>query len=281
VIQSSGQQPDDPNGGTRATQRWVAHVVLACVGSIAFAGMLMGFYDTVSPSSGQPDYTAQQDDRHPESLNVPQAVTYSDMKEAGLGANAKWQTTWPTVGDDSTTFYGSTPTDAQSRDAINAKRALRRAYSGAPPVVPHAIDQQNASSCLVCHGDGMKVGDVVAPRMSHQTYANCTQCHVESVNRALPPTTDPRAAASLFQGLAAPGPGERAWPGAPPTIPHTTWMRESCTSCHGELADKGLRTSHPWRGNCVQCHSLSADLDQRQVLDADRPPVVNFQEARE
>lgn len=271
-----GAEAPQPNG---ASYGWITHVVLACVGGGAAAGIFIGFYDSVTPS-GQPDYTTH-DTRPVDGLTVPQAVTYSNMKDAGFGVNASWQTAWPKMEDDPTQFYGSTPTDTLSREAVNTQRAQRRAFSGAPPVVPHAIDQQNAASCLVCHGQGLKVGEVVAPRMSHETYANCTQCHVESVNRALPPTTGPRVAASLFKGLSAPGPGERAWPGAPPTIPHTTWMRENCNSCHGTLADKGLRTSHPWRGNCVQCHAPSAEMNQWQALAADRPPLAISQEVRE
>jgi nitrate reductase (cytochrome), electron transfer subunit len=272
VIQSSGQDTGAPGSGG-ASRGWLTHVVLACVGGVAAAGLYIGFYDSVTPS-GEPDYTTLQDARPADGQDVPQAVAYSDMTGARFGPNAGWQTAWPDTQEDPTQFYGSTPADARSREAVNARRSQRRAFNGAPPVVPHAIDQQNAASCMVCHEQGMEVGQVIAPRMSHEAYANCTQCHVESVNRALPPTTGPRAADNRFKGLSAPGPGERAWPGAPPTIPHTTWMRENCASCHGALADKGLRTSHPWRESCVQCHGLSAGMDQRRVLSADRPPLA-------
>ncbi|HRC56557.1 MAG TPA: hypothetical protein PKU97_11575, partial [Kofleriaceae bacterium] len=70
---------------------------------------------------------------------------------------------------------------------------------------------------------------------------------------------------SAFVGLPAPGRGERAWPGAPPTIPHTTWMRERCDSCHGVWGASGLRSTHPWRQSCTQCHAPAAALDQRPV----------------
>lgn len=262
-----------------ASMSWFALVILACVGGIALSGMFIGFYDTVTPV-GQPGYTTPPTAGTIDaSESVPQAVVYSEMTGARFGPNANWQPPWPGQAQDPTKHYDLVPADAESRAAANAHREQRRAYSGAPPVVPHAIDQKNAASCLVCHGEGMKIGQVVAPKMSHETYTNCTQCHVESTNRALPPTTGPRAAASLFQGLDAPGPGERAWPGAPPIIPHTTWMRENCNSCHGTLADKGLQTSHPWRINCVQCHAPSADMDQWQALAADRPPIAVHEKA--
>ena len=262
-----------------ASTSWIAFVILACVGGIAVAGMFIGFYDTVTPI-GQPGYgPSAHVDTNEDSTDAPQAVVYSEMTGARFGPNAQWQTPWPGGVEDPPEFSEAVPVDAGAREAANNQRAQRRAYSGAPPVVPHAIDQKNAASCLVCHGEGLQAGQVIAPKMSHETMANCTQCHVESVNRALPPTTGPRAAATLFKGLESPGPGERAWPGAPPIIPHTTWMRENCNSCHGTLADKGLQTNHPWRINCVQCHAPSADMDQWQALAADRPPVVVQEDA--
>jgi len=258
-----------PGGSTH----WIAHVVVAVIGGIALTGMLIGFGDTITPA-GQPSDTAAGSADMVIGDPVPQAVVYSEMTGARFGPNAGWQAPWPSGAPDVSENFDATAGSDQQREAATDKRAQRRAYSGAPPVVPHAIDQTNVESCLVCHGQGLKVGQVTAPKMSHEVYGNCTQCHVESINRALPPTSGPRAAATLFQGLSAPGPGERVWPGAPPTIPHTTWMRENCNSCHGMLADKGLQTSHPWRGSCTQCHAPSAELDQWQALSADRPPVV-------
>lgn len=268
---SSAQTPaQEPPG--RRSMSWITHVVLACVVGVAAAGMVMGFYGTVNPSR-QPAPIQTRADSAQTDLKVTTAVAYIKMKDANRSPNAQWKTAWPTTGTDPTEFYGEAPADREARAVVNAQRAQRRAFDGAPPVVPHAIDQQNTASCLVCHGKGLKVGAVVAPRMSHEVYANCTQCHVESTNRALPPTGEARAPANEFVGLAAPGPGERAWPGAPPVIPHTTWMRENCASCHGSLAQKGLRTSHPWRGNCMQCHGASAELNQWRLADSERPPV--------
>ena len=37
-------------------------------------------------------------------------------------------------------------------------------------------------------------------------------------------------------------------------MPHGTFMRTRCLSCHGEYGYPGLRTDHPRRVNCVQCH---------------------------
>ncbi len=147
--------------------------------------------------------------------------------------------------------------DVERVDAV-LKRAGRRAFDGAPPTVPHKIDQMSVASCLTCHGEGMKIGEVVVPKMSHQRYDSCTQCHVEG-NAGKPVWRE-----SEFTGLTTFGlGGDRAYAGAPPTVPHPTFMRESCTSCHGPTGVKGLRSSHPYRDSCLQCHGPSAEFDQR------------------
>jgi cytochrome c-type protein NapB len=145
--------------------------------------------------------------------------------------------------------------------ALEARRA-HRAYEGAPPTIPHAIDQQSAPACLACHAQGIVLAGKTAPRISHPVYASCTQCHVVEADprplQALVPVP-----ANTFAGLDAWGPGERAWPGAPPTMPHPTLMRTECTSCHGTGGRLGIRSTHPYRQSCNQCHPPSAALDQQ------------------
>ena len=66
---------------------------------------------------------------------------------------------------------------------------------------------------------------------------------------------------NTFAGILRAGPGLRAMPHAPPTIPHTLQLRTDCLSCHGLIARPGLRTTHPWLQNCVQCHVTTTDRD--------------------
>lgn len=120
-------------------------------------------------------------------------------------------------------------TEEMKRAAL-ADRAKNRAFDTAPPTIPHPTDgMRGAAACLACHGTGLKVGDRVASKVSHPHFTNCVQCHAA---------------------------------GAPPTVPHTTWMRQDCTSCHGTVSRPGLTTPHPWLTNCTQCHAPSAALDQ-------------------
>jgi cytochrome c-type protein NapB len=48
-------------------------------------------------------------------------------------------------------------------------------------------------------------------------------------------------------------------------------MRENCMSCHGEGGTSAIRTSHPDRQSCTQCHAPDAGYDQREFLKTTFP----------
>ncbi len=160
------------------------------------------------------------------------------------------------------------PTEEVAREpekweAALEARAARRAFEGAPPRSPHVVDGVQAAACLTCHGEGLKVFDKVARPMPHEGYANCQQCHAsEQAAQLVAPMADSVPPENSFQGQQPTPYGPRYLPGAPPQLPHPSFMREQCSSCHGVWAD-GLASSHPWRQNCQQCHTSSADADQR------------------
>jgi len=154
-------------------------------------------------------------------------------------------------------------------EAVRTKRASRRAYDGAPPTIPHAVRQIGKLACLACHDKGAKVGDKIAPAMSHEPYASCTQCHVPQTSPMAtkpPPALTPNS----FVGLKAPTNGGRAWAGAPPTIPHKVFMRQRCGSCHGVSGANPIRSTHPYRQSCRQCHvpNSATSLDQPRLDSA-------------
>lgn len=135
-----------------------------------------------------------------------------------------------------------------------AVRAERRLYDGAPPIIPH---ENFGVACSTCHDPGgLAVPDLgFAPASPHDNtpeagaMKRCRQCHVFV-------TTDRLFVASSFEGYRQDlGPGGRLYPGAPPTIPHRVFMRENCAACHaGPGAREAIRTSHPERTRCRQCH---------------------------
>jgi cytochrome c-type protein NapB len=135
-----------------------------------------------------------------------------------------------------------------------AERAERRLYDGAPPVIPHV---SFGAACISCHNEeGMAVaGTGFAPPNPHELtrglsdHSNCRQCHVFQLTEE--PWRD-----STFAGLRQDlRPGHRLNPLTPPVIPHKVLMRENCQACHsGPAAREEIRTDHPERLRCRQCH---------------------------
>lgn len=150
--------------------------------------------------------------------------------------------------DDSTTVQ-VTPT---------VERAERRAFDGAPPVVPH---KPLKADCITCHTvSGKQVPQMgFAPANPHSNTTmtgstqNCRQCHVFR-------WTDEEFVESMFVGIPQTiTKGSRAYPGAPPMIPHSELMRQNCLACHaGPSARKEIVCSHTTRTNCQQCHLFKA-----------------------
>lgn len=218
-----------------------------------------------------------------ETETVPVAVPYAKQDWLRDGPNADWRNHLGNLVQPPVDWAAITnvATEAERAAAVGA-RAARRAFAGAPPVVPHPIVQDSAASCLACHGPGLVIKDKVASKMSHPPYASCTQCHVPAGGLTLPVASIALAeplAENHFAALPSPLRGTRAWPGAPPTIPHSTYMREDCLSCHGPQGLIGLRTSHPERQSCTQCHAPNAEQDQhhffRALLAASREASAN------
>lgn len=134
-------------------------------------------------------------------------------------------------------------------------RASRRAFDGAPPVIPH---KPLGAACVTCHTPQGKLvpGMTFAPANPHSTddshagaTQNCRQCHL------FQRVTD-QFAENDFVGLPQQiAKLERAHPLAPPMTPHSELMRENCLACHsGPAARPEIRCAHADRANCKQCH---------------------------
>ncbi len=192
---------------------------------------------------------------------VPEALSYVGLRAHPRTSPSGWS-------DDVAALRAAGPgvldpveLDGDKGDDIFARAALR-AYDGAPPRIPHAIRQDAVPECLACHDEGLRLRGLLAPQMSHHELTSCTQCHVVTESpvpgdTALP--ADPRAVDNRFDGLDSPTSGSRAWSVAPPQLPHRTFMREQCDSCHGVNGRDSIRSSHPWRESCSQCHAATSD----------------------
>lgn len=200
---------------------------------------------------------------------VPVVPKYRDLGGGTWLPNAGWTTR---IEENGLPGPIMSPTGSTDRAARVAGRGQRRVYDGAPPVIPHPIHQTAPVACLICHQKPTRIGDAVAPAMSHPEYPSCTQCHVPQSGVEQLPTSVPLPegqppGGNTFVGRASPGPGQRATPGAPPVMPHGLLMRDNCVSCHGPSAGSGPATTHPERANCLQCHALDAQLDYPALVE--------------
>ncbi len=256
---------------TPQTGQKFAYLICFVVISIAIVGYFVGLQSPMNPvmkslaTANRLAETAPErsvdDSGHATDLvksDVMPATDYSEMHRATVQRAESVRTSLVNLKRDFDPLAEVLITPGQKQFAL-AIREQNRAFNGAPPTIPHSIDQMSAQSCMACHGEGFKSESLRISKMSHQFLANCTQCHVES-------RPDHMAAfefrESTFVGLPAPTAGPRAFEGAPPMIPHSTWMRVNCMSCHGFSSQQGIRTTHPWRQNCQQCHAPSSELDQ-------------------
>lgn len=249
-------------------------VAVACF--IVISATVVGYFTglqapmTASATTPQVLVTHEQD---PLAAGIITATNYVDMPAATRQRFAVARTSLKDLKSVNDPLAEVKVTPAAKAFALQ-RREQNRAFNGAPPTIPHAVHQTSTAACVACHSEGAKTQTLRVPKMSHQFLANCTQCHIEATPRHM---TASLFRKNSFAGLAAPNGGPRAYPGAPPQIPHSTWMRSDCLSCHGFAGPQGIRTTHPWRKNCQQCHAPSSELDQTMLAAEPtflKPPQV-------
>ena len=129
----------------------------------------------------------------------------------------------------------------------------RRAYPGAPPHIPHAVSKEMKikQNCNVCHEKGGYVPHLQAftPVTPHPDYVNCLQCHGLNEGPGLFKET-------MWEKMNPPALKKSALPGGPLQVPHSLQYRQNCQACHsGPAAMVEIRSPHPERVNCIQCHT--------------------------
>lgn len=254
--------------------RRLTQVFFAGVIAVAVVGYIVGIMDGVPQADGvdEPALLTKfnKKDVAANPKLVP-AISYAEIADTAMGPTKAWQATPQTLPQPEYDLYRKIePSDAE-KEASSQLRASRRAFNGAPPVIPHPVENTTDAACYACHGKGVKIGGRKASVMSHQFLGNCVQCHAPMAPS--PFQNLDAEVESRFVGLPAPKQGERAYRGAPPTIPHSRWMREDCNACHGGPNGwAGMESTHPWRTNCTQCHAPSAALDQ--MPDAGEVPML-------
>lgn len=139
------------------------------------------------------------------------------------------------------------------------ERSANRAFYTAPPTVTHELDNLGNEDCQICHEDVLDLGDRVSIPTPHPQFSNCLQCHVGT---GPPAFLDQVEIESGWIGLEDPVKIERRNEVAPPVLSHRLFLRDKCLSCHHpEHPRVNMRTSHPDRSNCLQCHVV---IEERQ-----------------
>jgi cytochrome c-type protein NapB len=225
--------------------------ITALLGAAAVAVVGIGLVTGIEPTSYQAERPTQRERPHVD--DVPPARSHAELAQrpwSGGRAASGWDRSLEVAAG------SAVPASERSADlaATIAQRGALRAYDGAPPVIPHPVRAGSAAECLACHANGFALGNRVAGRLPHGEYASCTQCHVSAAPFTILPANAAAEAENSFAGLPPTPHGKVAWEGAPPAVPHSTRMRESCESCHGPMGDAALQTPHPERASCLQCH---------------------------
>ena len=173
------------------------------------------------------------------------------------------------------------PAGARERDAHPrslARFRFLRAYPGAPPRIPHGFtaDEFRTGACNTCHQRGgySPRFNAYVPLTPHPEMPACLQCHVgrDEVTGVSLPSLDPstvcrqchapgaaRWAESLvdWRPMARPSRTSPAEDGGVPAINHDLFFRGNCLACHsGPSAVAEIRTTHPERADCRECHVL-------------------------
>lgn len=264
VPQDVAQQSPESMG---FAQRYATLILLVLFGA-ATTGYFLGLTSPMTASNEQvaPASSAvHSDGKAPTDRRVIPATAYADM----FGFVNRWarqeSMQLAALRQEPYDLFASKKVDEAEKTTSLADRETRRAFNGAPPTVPHPTDQLSSTACMACHGEGLLSKSLRAGKMPHPYYFSCTQCHVEQhADFALATATYENS----FEGVKAPTSGSRAYQGAPPVIPHTTWMRSDCLSCHGRTAAPGMESTHPWRNNCLQCHGESSLLNQTKLTNS-------------
>lgn len=166
------------------------------------------------------------------------------------------------------------PRERSAHPRTLARYRFLRAYPGAPPRIPHGFtaDEFRTGACNTCHERGgySPRFNAYVPVTPHPEMPACLQCHVgrDEVTGVSLPDLDP---STVCRQCHAPGASRWAegsidwnpqpWPQLTtaaegvPSIAHDLFFRGNCLACHsGPSAVEEIRTTHPDRAGCRQCH---------------------------
>lgn len=239
--------------------RWRLPIVLIVSALAAFAAVVVVFERASARRSPTPEHDAVPVPAAPAESIAAEALVF--RTRAGMMAIA---------------FAARREREAHPR-TLKTMRSLR-AYPGAPPRIPHELtpDEFRTGACKTCHERGGYSRRFLAyvPITPHPENGPCLQCHVgaDQVMAVSLVTPDPNRRCHQCHGAGGRSRADAGtsldwrttgWPRlsprtpgrTPPPIPHDLQSRGNCLACHaGPAAVAEIRTTHPERADCRQCH---------------------------
>ena len=232
---------------------------LIIVGIVSVSGFFMGLRQSTRGEGETSPWLSVQESTQQEKANYPEAPLYKDIPSAEWKANKDWKNELSKLPKE--------PIDRSPREALDKEalahiliaRINRRAYDGAPPTIPHAINYRDVRSCSVCHSQdsNVLVAGQRAPAMSHPYLANCTQCHApsEGLAFAVRSGTTGLVVENAFHGTKRSG---KRHPGLPRSASHgaASCLDEGKIACHA--MDRGclMPLSHLTRRDRIVCSAM-------------------------
>ena len=127
-------------------------VVFLMVGMLAVSGFFMGMRQTERQitRNALPLPAKHEVSNTPPPSEIPTAPKYKEIANAKWLANRDWKFTLADLPRAPHPPAGElqSPTLRSAQSPVEQRAALR-AYDGAPPVVPHAIDTLSSASCII------------------------------------------------------------------------------------------------------------------------------------
>jgi nitrate reductase (cytochrome), electron transfer subunit len=95
---------------------------------------------------------------------ITAAPRYREISATTMGSNRDWSSAFTALKQPTPHLFDPVVRTPEMKQAALVDRLRSRAFDTAPPAIPHQIEQQSAATCLVCHANGMQLGEKIAPR---------------------------------------------------------------------------------------------------------------------
>jgi cytochrome c-type protein NapB len=177
-MSASNQSNHSPSDFTQRHASLIAFALICIATTGYFLGLSspMTSTDELPLSVEPPPHSGEHD---PAAGSVIPATSYAEMAGTRKHSTLMRSTLLSSLVQQPYDLLAKIEVNENDKLLSLSDRETRRAFNGAPPTVPHPIDQLDPAACMACHGEGLQSKTLQASKMPHPYYSSCTQCHVE------------------------------------------------------------------------------------------------------